>query len=193
MPLIVETGTGLPDAEAYASAADADAYHQARGNVGWSGEPGAKEAALRRATAFIDATYRARFPGYPTNGRGQALEWPRQGAYVTIPENGRSGASLDGRQGYGGLLSGTFYLAADEVPREIIAATCEAALRELAEPGSLAPDLERGGAIKSLRAGSVGIEYAGNAPAGTAFQALDLALAGLLMPASLYSGRAVRG
>lgn len=33
MPLIVEDGTGLPDAEAYISVADADAYHDARGNL----------------------------------------------------------------------------------------------------------------------------------------------------------------
>jgi hypothetical protein len=66
------------------------------------------------------------------------------------------------------------------VPIEIVHATIEAAVRELATPGSLAPDLERGGAIKSLRAGSVGIEYMGNAPAETIFTLIDGILSGLL-------------
>lgn len=37
MSLIVEDGTGLPDAESYASVAFADAYFTARNNSAWTG------------------------------------------------------------------------------------------------------------------------------------------------------------
>lgn len=195
MSVTVEDGTGRADAVSYASVADADAYHLARRNDAWfapGSEGDLKEAALIRATGFLDATYRARFPGYRTRRRAQALEWPRTGAYTYLPDAGRSDGFL-ASDGYRAWGQGYDYLPSDQVPREIIAATCEAALRELIEPGALAPDLERGGAIRRLQAGSVAIEYAGNALASTTFQAIDLALASLLMPANAYSGRAVRG
>ena len=40
--------------------ADADAYHTAYGNTGWTGTEAAKEIALRRATQYIDSRYRFR-------------------------------------------------------------------------------------------------------------------------------------
>jgi hypothetical protein len=193
MTLVVEDGTGRAAAQSYVSVEDADAFYSAQLNEGWFvDEPSKKEAALIRATAFIDATYRARFPGYPTRGRAQALEWPRRGAYTYVPDNGRSSAYFDANTG-AGYDQGYTYLPVNEIPRELRAAVCEAAMRELAKPGSLAPDLKRGGAIKSAGAGSARVEFFGNAPAGTTFQAIDLALGALLMPASPYSGRAVRG
>ncbi|GJE00556.1 DnaT-like ssDNA-binding protein [Methylobacterium isbiliense] len=192
--LIVENGTGLPDAESYVSVAEACAYHLARRNDAWL-DPEVpdefREAALVRATAFIDATYRDRFPGYRVQGRVQALEWPRVSAFTLVPDNGRSAAFLPGQDPL--FRSGVDAIPSTEIPREVVAAVCEAALRELTEPGSLSPDLERGGAIKRLAAGSVEIEYAGGAPASTTFQAIGLALASLLLPANPYSGRAVRG
>jgi hypothetical protein len=71
--LVVEDGTGMDDAEAYVSVADCATYHTAMGNT-WTGTVAAKEAALRRATQYIDAMYR--FRGYPEN-ESQALAWPR--------------------------------------------------------------------------------------------------------------------
>lgn len=204
MSLTVEDGTGRPNADSYVSVDDATAYHAARGNTGWatagSSDGGqspasfaAQEAALRRATTFIDATYRGRFPGYPLKGRAQALEWPRSGAYVVVPDNGRSeGLLYHGNREYA-FVDGIYQIPTNQVPREINAAVCEAALRELVKPGSLAPDLKRGGAIKSAGAGSARVEFFGGAPATTTFQAIDLALAALLMPARSFNGRAARG
>jgi hypothetical protein len=37
MPLIVEDRTGKPDANSYASVAQAEAYHTARNNAAWTG------------------------------------------------------------------------------------------------------------------------------------------------------------
>lgn len=177
--IVVETGAGLLTANSYVSVADADLYHATRLNTGWTGDADARQAALIRATAFIDGTYRSRFPGLTKRGRMQGLEWPRIDALLP-----------GSRVGCGTWVE---YLPDDAVPREIAAATCEAALREIADPGALAPDLERGGAIQRIQAGSVAIEYAGNAQAMTSFQAINLALASLLVPYSPFSGRAVRG
>ena len=196
MALIVENGAGLPDAQRYVDLDAAAAYATVSGLATWQANDKTDEdrsAALIRATRFIDATYRGRFPGYPAHGRAQALEWPRVGAYVVVPDNGRSDALYDaGGRGYA-YLNGVYQIPANEVPREMKAAVCEAAARELAKPGSLAPDLKRGGAIKSAGAGSARVEFFGGAPATTTFQALDLALGALLMPASPFSGRAARG
>lgn len=78
MALIVEDGTGLPNADSYLSVADADAYHAAMGNTAWQPLASAeKEAALRRATQYLDTRYRWRGQRLTTT---QALEWPRSTA-----------------------------------------------------------------------------------------------------------------
>lgn len=172
MSLNVETGTGDADSDAYVSVADCATYATARGLTFPTSPAGPAEAAIIRATAAIDAMYRARFPGQRLNGRTQALEWPRK--YASDAEGNP--------------------IAEDEIPQEVINATCEAAVRELAAPNSMMPDLERGGQIKSIKAGSVAIEYGGNATARTAFTLIDGILAGLLGVAQpSFVATAVRG
>lgn len=113
-----------------------------------------------------------------------------------MPDNGRSIGFIYptdrddqlGSQGYD-------YLASNVVPPEVIQATCEAAVREAAAPGSMQPDLDRGGATQELQAGSVRIVYAANASAQTTTQIIDSILDALLMAnanGGLF-GRAVRG
>lgn len=78
MSLIVEDGTGRADAESYAALAFADAYHAAMGHAAWADAvPEVREAALRRATQYLDTRYR--FAGAPLNPT-QALAWPRTAA-----------------------------------------------------------------------------------------------------------------
>lgn len=181
--MIVEDGTAKADADSYVSEDDFDTYCDDRGITPATGDA---EAALIRATQWIDATYGARFPGYRLKGREQALQWPRADAYD------RSGYP-SGRDQYGNLIALNSLIPSDEVPVEIVNATCEAALRELTELGSLAPDLDRGGQIKELHAGSVGLTYGSNAPATTTFQIIDRILANLIGMPSSISGTAVRG
>ncbi|MBN8189540.1 hypothetical protein JF540_22910 [Salipiger thiooxidans] len=107
--------------DSYITVEDATTYAIAYGKA-FSGTTDALEAALRRATRWIDATYRSRFPGYRTDGRAQALEWPRTDATDASGEE----------------------IAVDEIPVEIENATVEAAVRELATPGSLSPDVVPG-------------------------------------------------
>lgn len=142
----------------YGSVSDADAYHEARANSKWAGDDAAKTAALVRASSWIDATYGLRFPGTRAGGREQVLAWPRVNA---------SDASGE-------------VIADDEVPAEIERATYEAALREIIAPGSLSPDLKRGGRIKSVGAGSARVEYMDGAPGGTVFTSIEGILASLV-------------
>lgn len=154
MALVVEDGTGRSDAESYLSVADANTHHGNFGNAAWSGTDAAKEAALRRATRYLDGFYRARWKGFKRL-RTQSLEWPRYDVYD---------------------LSG-YYVATDSVPTGVKQALAEAALRELVEPNSLQPDLERGGAVQSesVQAGPVSTSktYSADATARKAFAVLD--------------------
>lgn len=189
MAIVLEDGSGVADANSYAEVTTADAYHSARGNATWteastSPDQG-KTAALVRATAAIDAAYRMRFPGVRTNGRDQALEWPRAYA-ITDASDPDSIGNITDAEGW--------EIDTDEIPQEIIDAVCEAALRELIEPGSMMPDLVRGGWIKRLKAGSVEIEYGSNATPETVYSLIDGILAKLLGGNSNpYTARAVRG
>ncbi len=77
MALTVETGSGASDSDALITLAYADAYHSALGNSTWTGTDALKEAAIRRATAYVSESYN--WDGVRSNGRNQALEWPRTG------------------------------------------------------------------------------------------------------------------
>lgn len=169
MAFTIEDGTGVADANAYVTETELGTYADDRAVTLASGDA---ESAIVRATTYIDATYRTRFVGYKTNGRDQGLEWPRTGV-------------LDAQY---------FPIANDEIPIEIKNATCEAAIRELTTPDSLLADLERGGQIRMLKAGSVEIEYGANATPTTTYRVIDGILSGLLGAASAsFVGTAVRG
>lgn len=138
MALIVETGTGLPNADSYITIAFADTYHRNRGNTAWTG---AKEVAIRQATEYIDLTFRGLFYGVVkvdglSGTTRQALEWPRRGVY-----DEDTGAEV----------------SADSVPLGVQKATAEIAL--VALTGGLYPDAsEERVQRRRERAGRVEIE-----------------------------------
>ncbi len=74
--LIKESGAGLANANAYANAADGDAYHEGHlYATAWTAASEAnKDAALVMATRLIDAEYQ--FGGVKATF-AQALQWPR--------------------------------------------------------------------------------------------------------------------
>lgn len=77
--LIVETGAGVPGAESFASVADADAYHAARGNEAWAGlSESRREQCLRLATDYMEAVY-GRLWLSERRTEAQGLSWPRVG------------------------------------------------------------------------------------------------------------------
>lgn len=116
------TTPGDLTANSYASLVEASAYHSARGNGAWTGSDALKEAALIRATQWLDGRYGNRWPGVRRYLRAQALDWPRADAY-----------DRDGT-----------YVDIETIPPEVVNATCEAALRELIAPGGLSPDVTPG-------------------------------------------------
>ena len=163
MALVVEDGTGKSDANSYVSLTECNTYHIDRSNSDWTGDDPTKEAALIRATQYLDSHYRSRFLGY-RGSEAQALEWPR---YDVEDDNGYW---LDG-----------------EIPQELKYATCELALRALS--GELLDDQDRGGAVRRVKVGPIETEYSESAPAGTIYRFVDEVLGRLL---SGGSGRGVR-
>jgi hypothetical protein len=194
MALIVETGTGAANSESYVSVADCAAYAVNFGASFPTTDTTACEAALRRATSAIDNRYRPRFPGYRTNRFKQALEWPRSAAFYYTPQASDMPFGPLGGQGYGQGYRLYEYDQIDSnvIPPQVISACCEAAIRELAVPGTLAPDLDRGNAVAALKAGSVSITYDANAPRITVYHVLEQKLSALLEPPNPFSAHAVR-
>ena len=137
MTLVVETGAGDPAAESYSSIAEIVAYATDRG-LSFADSPlEPAEAAARRATAWLDGTYLNRFSGTRTNGRAQALQWPRTDATDAGGED----------------------IPEDEVPVEIKRAHAEIAIRELAAPGSLSPDYVAASQAVRKKVGPIEVEY----------------------------------
>lgn len=134
--LILEDGTGVAGSNAYVTAQQVSEYALARGLVFVPGESG--EAAILRATQWLDGAYAKRFPGYRTHGRQQGLQWPRAKAQDA------SGISVD----------------IDEVPTEIIRASCAAAIFEYSTPSGLSPAVTPGKVMTAASVdGAVSVQY----------------------------------
>lgn len=137
---VVEDGTGLTNATSYVSVAEADDYLSIRPNIDdWTDlDSAGKQAQLMWATRLLDQ--RAVFYGKKTVP-ASALQWPRTGV---IDKNG--------------LL-----VPYDVVPQPIQDATVEIAFYLLVN--SIDPSLPpggggvAGGAIKSIKADVIEIEY----------------------------------
>lgn len=118
--LIKETGAGLANANAYANAADGDAYHEGHlYAAAWTAATLAnKEAALVMATRLINGQFQ--FNGVKATD-AQALQWPREDCH-----------DPDGDEA----------LPADAVPKAVMEATCELARELLVADRTAAPDGE---------------------------------------------------
>lgn len=116
MPLVMEDGTGLDTANAYADQTYATAYATLRGLTAWLALAGsAQDIALVKATDYIELRFGARIPGFPLV-LTQALTFPKVALYDR----------------YGNLVTG--------VPDKVKRATVEYAIR--ASVADLAPDPE---------------------------------------------------
>ena len=158
MTIIVEDGTGKPDAVSLASLVAADAYFSARGDSAWAAlsEP-EKEAALVKASASLSDAQRYAFKGRKAQGYAQRMPWPRSGAVErhgdAIPDN--------------------------VVPFQVVDATCYLA-GLVAQGEDLTPALKRGGQVQSKTVGPITTVYAAGAPGHTVYQAALGLLASLL-------------
>jgi len=164
MSLITEDGTGVSGAQSYASTAYIDTYWADRPQnafaATWSAATTSnKEGAAREASAYIDATWGPYFRGV-RRGWVQGLLWPRSDAMDE-----------------GNVLGKPAYPLPD-MPDCLRVAVAELAVRALSK--TLAQDLARGGFIKTLKAGSVDIEYADGAPAQKTYGLIGNTLAPIL-------------
>lgn len=163
MALTPEDGTGLADADTYATTAYAGSYLTARGmNTEWdAATTNTKEVALRRATAWIDETYCDRFKGVRMVST-QALEWPRSFAYD------RDGVAIEG--------------IVDALKR----ATVEVAYRIVIDPTVLDSDQDAGSNLSnaSVTVGPITVSdaYAGSQTTANRFPVVvrQLTLGGLI-------------
>lgn len=77
MAFTPEDGTGTEGANSYTTLEYADDYHVDRGNAAWaSAEVSQRQAALVKATDYIEQNYAAKWLGNPVSA-DQALSWPR--------------------------------------------------------------------------------------------------------------------
>ena len=167
MALIVEDGTIVAGAESYATVAQANAYHTARGNSAWEllDDVDAKEPALRKATAYMVQMYRARWKGFRVSA-AQPLDWPRMNVVLD-----------DGPYAYGYST----VLAINVVPQEVRDACAEFALR--ASVADLAPDLERAAQVETV--GPISVTYDPASAESVRYRALDALLAPYLKGSSM--------
>lgn len=122
MALIVEDGTGKPDADSYVSVSDCSAYADAHG-LTFAGTEPEQERRLRRATQYLDAQYA--FKGTESTDT-QALAWPRDVAPGTVPREIVSACCE--------LACKTGDLWADVDPRAIVSQTVGPISTTYAEP-----------------------------------------------------------
>jgi len=149
--LIVEDGTIVANANALVDWDYAENYHYLRGNSAWAdGAVIAKQQAIIRGTQALCVAYRDRFSGEQVEYGVQALEFPRAEIYINDIEQ-----------------------PSDSIPDAIKQAVCELALRELANPNGVLPDMERGGDIKSVKADTVSIEFMDKASSFTTIPFVD--------------------
>lgn len=151
--LIVEDGTGKPDAEAYISVTDADAYFAARGNAAWGAlDTTAKEVALRKGSDYMGAAYGAQWRGERVSAT-QALDWPRKCVRVDH-----------------------FDLPSTAVPSAVARANAEMAVRSIG--GDLQAD--QSSQVKQETVGPITVVYSDGARQGVKYAAVDGLLASLL-------------
>lgn len=151
MALTTEDGTGLADAESYASVSEADTYFSNLSNASWTGTDAVKEAALRKATTYLDAVYN--WTGYIYSAT-QSLNWPRTSVYD------KQGRNL-----------------AESVPTLVKQATFELALASLS--ADLLPSINNSNFAKREKVGELEIEYRDDAPTMKQYKFVDALLSGL--------------
>lgn len=188
MTLVMEDGNGLPTANSYANVAYADAYFTLRGITAWTGSDAVKEAALIRATDYIETVNATKFKGTPAfvsdppnEAEDQALSFPRD---TRVPAYGADSI-------YFGELEKPVV-----IPAVLKKATCEYALRALTASLLNDPVTDESGALVTSKTEQVGpiretTQYyaSGGIEITQPYPAADLLLVSLLKT----SGTVIRG
>lgn len=130
-------------------------YFADRSIAAWTGTQAVKEAALIRATDWMQGEFGPQWKGWRKTNT-QALDWPRVG--VTLDDVGAYGTGAY-VAGFAAQVSDTI------VPDEVKRACMELALRALT--ATLSPDIAR--VKRSAGVGSARVEYDPFAPVQTTF------------------------
>lgn len=157
MSLVVENGSGLSDAESYASVSDSTAYHSALGNTSWAVLSSTlQEQALRRATIYLVGKYRLRWAGSRMT-TSQSLDWPR--SLVPVADTPYKS-----------------YYPNNVVPKEVVDACCSMAIR--AADGELLSDQSQRAA--SVTVGPISTSFEPGSTVATQYPEIDALLRPLL-------------
>jgi len=162
MAFVPEDGSIIPGANSFVSLAEANSFHADRGNTAWAGTDNVKEAALIKATDYIEQTYGHKWLGELISPH-QSLSWPRE----NVPN-----------------------VASDEIPVKLKQAVCTLALEALTT--DLNPALARGGLVKREKVDVIEVEYMDGAKSETKRPAVDGLLRGLLSSSSALNGKVIR-
>lgn len=168
MALVVEDGTGLSTAEAFAAVATADTYFattHVESSAVWSAATTTqKEGVLRYASTYLSNSYR--WPG-TIAVETQALAWPRDGA------RDNEGRDLE-----------------DTVPSLVVKATVELARFMLSNPANASTS--SADLVASVSVGSLSVAFRDSAPAKAFLGYLSILLAPIVV-GGFSTARAIRG
>jgi len=147
LTLVLESGAGVVGANSYASSAEGDDYHLGHlyATVWTAASSASKAAALVMATRLIDACWAF---GGKRVADDQALQWPR----YECPDPD-SNADVIPTQ----AVPRTGFFASDDLPKVLVAATCELARCLLVED-LVASDI--GDGVAAIRfAGTLSLDF----------------------------------
>lgn len=133
MPLVPETGSCVVGADSFVSLTDANTYFANYGGF-WTGTDAEKEAALRRASAYLSSGIN--WYGTQTCA-GAFLAWPRTGV-----------SDCEGNA-----------IASDVIPIQVVRATLAVASYELRYPGGLTPMVTPGKQVLSEKVDVIQVTY----------------------------------
>lgn len=196
MVIIVEDGSIVAGANAYASLDAVDLFHEDRGNTIWTDKTDVdKEAAMLRATAGIESKYRNRWIGVKTNNSvtviPQILAWPRRKLKSETPINPKTlaiqikEADITKLEDDDGIL-----IPVSSVPALVVQAYKEVCLIEITQP-FVSIQLSRDDMLKFQRVDVIEQEWFRNAPAVVQFPHIDSLLVGLASSAPVKLGASI--
>ena len=190
MAIIVEDGTIVAGANAYATLAAADVYHEDRLNNLWTDAADeTKEAAMLRATAGLESKYRGRWHGFKADHNAanapQFLAWPRRDDVDQSRDNGYTSATMDPFVDSDGI---SYPVTA--IPTLIVQAYIEVCLIEITQP-FMSIELSRNDMLKYQRVDVIEQEWLRNAPAVVQFPHIDALISGLASSAPVMLGASI--
>ena len=190
MTIIPETGAIVAGANAYATLAEVDLYHEDRLNAIWTAaDDETKEAAMLRATAGLESKYRSRWLGYKADHNAttapQFLAWPRRDDKDQSRANGYVLATMDEFTDEDGIA-----YPVDEIPALVKQAYYEVCLVELSQP-FVSIQLSRDDMLKYQRIDVIEQTWQRNAPAVVQFPHIDALLSTLANSAPVMLGASI--